>query len=687
MRLPTTGIVLAGAVALLLVACNGGSSSPGDGTNDTSSATYTARSTTKAISAENESSVLAVQDDGATVVLDANSALAGGVAEGDVLMFGITTQTPNGLLRKVTSASPNGDRLELTTARATILDAFEELDLKVVRSLPYDSMASYEPKIAGIEVRRYPLTLEGSAGDTYEINFDGTVLYDADGDESTTYDQVVADGSISFTLGLELEVKTEWLSLSRLKVGALVSEEANVTLSTNLPALEFNKEIDVVDLNFLPFSVGPVVIVPTLELVLGANGELRAQVSVGVSGKMSVSAGAVHEGGSWTPYSDFTSEWDFQPPTLSATARAKVYVGPRVSLMIYGVAGPYAQVDGYLELEANVSQDPWWELYVGIEAFVGVEGEILGYELFNYQSGDLVEYRKLLAQAEGEPSADCPADQNCTGMECGADPVCGESCGTCTDGKTCSAGGQCTAGTVCTGEDCSEWIALPGGTYQMGSNDGDGDEKPVHSVTLSGFKMARTETTVAQYGACVTAGGCTVAETGGMCNRDVTGKENDPINCVDWNQSKAYCEWAGARLCTEAEWEYAARSGGKSQVYPWGSEDATCQYAVMNDSGAGGYGCGTGGTMPVCSKAAGNSEQGICDLAGNVWEWVADWYDDYPSDPQTDPTGPASGSSRVLRGGSWYSVSAVFLRASSRGSVDPDDDNDNLGLRCCRSSN
>ena len=272
-------------------------------------------------------------------------------------------------------------------------------------------------------------------------------------------------------------------------------------------------------------------------------------------------------------------------------------------------------------------------------------------------------------------TSDCMGDLRCVGQVCRCQ---------CDVGQTCNASGQCE--DVATGLD---WVALPGGTYQMGATTGSPNEEPLHAVTLSGFEMGRTEVTVAQYGACVTEGACAVAKTGEGCNQGVAGKETHPINCVDWNQSNAYCEWAGARLCTEAEWEYAARSGGKSQEFPWGGEAPTCQYAVWTGSGAGANGCERGRTMPVCSKTVGNSEQGICDLAGNAWEWVADWYGDYPSDPQTDPTGPASGPYRVNRGGSWRSDSGPDdLRASYRPYYDgPYLDYDDLGLRCCRSSN
>jgi formylglycine-generating enzyme len=233
-------------------------------------------------------------------------------------------------------------------------------------------------------------------------------------------------------------------------------------------------------------------------------------------------------------------------------------------------------------------------------------------------------------------------------------------------------------------ESLIDWVALSTGTFSMGSDDDDANsnEQPVHEVTLSAFELARTETTVAQYAACAEAGACGEPSTGGSCNWNVSGRADHPINCVSWFQAEAFCEFAGGRLPTEAEREYAARSQGQDRTYPWGDEAATCERAVMHEDGV--HGCGDRITSPVCSKPAGHSAQGICDLAGNVSEWIYDWFDDYPAEPQVDPTGPESGSDRVRRGGSWNSF-ANSLRASARGNVDPSNAFVSLGFRCARS--
>ena len=152
----------------------------------------------------------------------------------------------------------------------------------------------------------------------------------------------------------------------------------------------------------------------------------------------------------------------------------------------------------------------------------------------------------------------------------------------------------------------------------MGADDLGPDVKPRHTVTVNSFEMAKTLVTVEQYKVCVDAKACTVPSAGPDCNWGVPGRGKHPVNCVDWQQAQTFSAWEGGRLPTEAEWEYAARSGGRDQKYPWGDSPPTCEKAVFK-------GCGTG-TAPVCSKPAGNTAQGLCDAAGNVWEWMEDRY-------------------------------------------------------------
>jgi len=243
-----------------------------------------------------------------------------------------------------------------------------------------------------------------------------------------------------------------------------------------------------------------------------------------------------------------------------------------------------------------------------------------------------------------------------------------------------------------------EWVQIPGGSFRMGSTSGGFDEKPVHKVSVSSFRMLKTEVTLGQFKACVAAGACKeknrrTKSDGKYCNWGYSDRGNHPINCVDWYGAKDFCEWVGGRLPSEAEWEYAA-SGGEGRKYPWGSSSPNCQYAVMDDSrtkGSAGSetdGCGEDRTWPVCSKPAGHSKHGLCDMAGNVWEWVSDWYgsDYYESSPSRNPRGPSSGSARVVRGGSWLRNDPVNLRSADRYYGDPANRSYVIGFRCVSSS-
>ena len=255
--------------------------------------------------------------------------------------------------------------------------------------------------------------------------------------------------------------------------------------------------------------------------------------------------------------------------------------------------------------------------------------------------------------------------------------------------ETAAAPARATAGKAGV-----QWVRIPGGKFTMGADDLGAAAQPRHEVTIKSFQMAKTLVTNKQYKACVAAGACATAHASdGTCwvyngskweqgNLSASFQGDDqPAVCVDWNQAKAFSAWAGGRLPTESEWEYAARSGGKDQKYPWGDEAATCERAVMND---GGLGCGKTSTWPVCSKTAGNTQQGLCDMAGNAWEWVEDWYHgSYNGAPTDGSAWEDTGSYRVLRGGSWF-FDAGYARSARRRYYDPGYRGDDLSFRVVR---
>jgi len=274
-------------------------------------------------------------------------------------------------------------------------------------------------------------------------------------------------------------------------------------------------------------------------------------------------------------------------------------------------------------------------------------------------------------------------------------------------------------------------VLIPAGTFTMGSDsdEGSSDERPEHQPNISAFYMGMYEVTNAQYAdglnwaianTAAYWNGSDVVESSGDntpyllvsdagCRIDYSGSsfvveagyEDHPVVDVTWYGAAAYCDWRNVReglatcydtgtwscsfapdsyrLPTEAEWEKGARGSSGERTYPWGEDAPTC--GIVNWSGC------AGGTSTVGSYGSGQSPYGLHDMAGNTWEWCNDWYSSayYSISPASDPTGPASGTDRTLRGGSWGSYSEDNLRCAVRHSPGPADANHSIGFRCVRS--
>lgn len=253
-------------------------------------------------------------------------------------------------------------------------------------------------------------------------------------------------------------------------------------------------------------------------------------------------------------------------------------------------------------------------------------------------------------------------------------------------------------------------VFVPGGSFVMGSTEPEVDdaitlcaehygvcnrwyymqEHPQHPVSLDGFWLDRTEVSNEQYRRCVEAGMC---EEPATCSKGTPtyadpAKSDHPVVCVGWQDARAYCHWAGARMPTEAEWEFASR-GEQRRIFPWGDlfDGSRLNYCDTNceaNHADPRYDDGFAKTSPAGSYPAGASWIGALGMGGNVSEWVGDWLGSYTPEAQSNPTGPSEGSDKLIKGCSWFSH-PTYCRGAARGSVDPGTRFDYLGFRCAAS--
>jgi formylglycine-generating enzyme required for sulfatase activity len=238
-----------------------------------------------------------------------------------------------------------------------------------------------------------------------------------------------------------------------------------------------------------------------------------------------------------------------------------------------------------------------------------------------------------------------------------------------------------------------EMVSVPGGAFQMGCSPQDSschaNERPLHTVRLSPFLIDKYEVTNAHYTACVDSGTCTPPPTNASVLRPdyYTNPEyaDYPVIAVTWYQAAEYCSWQGKRLPTEAEWEKAARGSQDARIFPWGNAWPDCSWV----NGRSGSGFCVGDTVAVGSFPHASSPSGAMEMAGNVWEWVADWYDPqyYQRYPEQDwprnPQGPGSGIFKSIRSGAW-DIGMDGARVSRRVGGLPYDLDTSTGFRCAR---
>lgn len=318
-----------------------------------------------------------VSADGTTYTFAQSTAALTNLSPGEVMVGGSCANAPRGFLRKVTAVRMAGAQTIVETTPATLEDAIVQGRVEFNQALKPESVQQ-TALAAGVSA---PVTGGGASEPAFHLELERVVIYDADGHPETTGDQVIVNGSVDVkpTISFRWEVRQDAMPVIKFTINAEQRAELNLEAKLAKDSLKAEKELARYILTPVTVMVGilPVVFVPEVTISVSANGQVQVGVKTGITENATVTAGAEYAGGQWTPIAQYTPQFTFTPPTLYATLDAKGTVGARVELLLYGIAGPYAELNGYLELKADTRKAPWWELFGGIYAPVGVDGDLL----------------------------------------------------------------------------------------------------------------------------------------------------------------------------------------------------------------------------------------------------------------------------------------------------------------------
>lgn len=661
------------------------------------------------------------------------------ITNGTIIVGDTATPCPDGFLRKVVSITHQGGSTYLQTEPATLEEAFQQGQIQFTRPLTANDIqsASFEP---GVTLLENP-AVNTSAYLNFEIN--DVVLYDKDGDRSTTNDQLRADGSLQLSpdLDLDVQIKDHRLNQALFAVNLAETTDLKFKAETELASLQASYRLG--ELHIAQFTVmeGPIPLVFSLDMpiYLKADGSVSVGVTTSATQSATLKAGLHYQAGAWTPIQNIANQFSYVPPQLSAGMELKGYISAPLTLKLYGIPGPYGEISPYLKLTADTASDPWWTLKAGIDVNIGFNLGVFGGSKTDH-SDRIIEYEKVLSEPPAQPSpANNEGSANISStlswtmnaidkdnlvydvyLEAGNPEPSVQIASSQTDTilnpgelqKDTTYYWQVIArnslglrmigpvwsfttddGTIIPGQ----MVYIPAGTFQMGCNPNKNgvfgcpdDELPQHNVYLDAYYMDKYEVTNEQYRQCVAAGVCFLRQNDTMNHKNYAtdpAYSNYPVIAVSWSDARTYCTWAGKRLPTEAEWEKAAR-GPAASVFPWGDETPDCTYSNLAEYNQNNYPYCVEDTVPIGSYAKDVSAYGVVDMAGNVSEFVNDWYqpDYYSYSPLVNPQGPEDTGylDRGIRGGSWAKSSGCG-RNSTRHCYISATEWSSTGFRCAAS--
>lgn len=354
------------------------------------------------LSESTANAVTNISNDGMTITFSSNAAGISDLETGDFIVGGVSNTFPYGILREVTGVSSTSTSYVVNTRTACIEDIIEEADISTSVQLTPSSVLNART-INGAFLNHL------AAADEFSLQLVDVVMYDFDGNYNTTDDQVKLNGEVRISPQLDFDLKMSNWAVQEFKTTYTFTENVEVIANADLQFDLIDKSVTLLESYLTPITfmvpVGivpvPVVITPKIEIVANIKGEAYASFQFGAGAGLTSTVGLQYSGGNWNILNSLTQDFYSIGPTLDAGLNVKGQVGPEFSLLLYGITGPYFNVNVYGELIANINEDPWWCLYGGFNAGGGVRLEILSHTLLDYSVDDIIDYRIELACAEG----------------------------------------------------------------------------------------------------------------------------------------------------------------------------------------------------------------------------------------------------------------------------------------------
>ena len=368
---------------------------------------------TVVIDTTTSSTLTNISADQSTITFTGTDATKESIDIGDIVAIGATADTPDGLLRRVTAVTYNGDQTIFTTTQGTLAEAVESAHIVISGELDPDDIENSTSGAVGVSISKANqetvvgvLAVDASKY-KFQTTLKDTVLYDADNDLNTTYDQIVANGQLLFNMKYHFEIDVDNFQIQKLLFTITPNEYSDLNISTNIPSPGISKTKTLKTITMRPFTVQigalPIIVRPILDLNIGIDGSIELGVSTGISQSASITGGLEYSSNSWNIVSSESAAFDYEAPQITANASVVAYVGPTLTLQIYGVVGPNSNAEGYLSFNADVVNDPWWTLYGGIRLGAGIEVAVLGHNIASYSVPDIIGYEVLLAQSSPMP--------------------------------------------------------------------------------------------------------------------------------------------------------------------------------------------------------------------------------------------------------------------------------------------